>query len=86
MDPFEEHMTPENIEYVARSGKYAAFDVGSEFPYIDVLGATIDDVELMALPSGIVIRGFISDRTSHHLGTDHRRRVDRFVGVDTWRN
>ena len=54
MDPFEGKVTPENIEYVARSGKYTAFDVSAEFPYSDVLGGTVDDVEMTTLPSGAV--------------------------------
>ncbi|WP_216911119.1 hypothetical protein [Nocardia noduli] len=53
-DPFDGKMTPENIDYVARSGKYTAFDVGPEFPYSDILGRAVDGVELMTLPSGEV--------------------------------
>ena len=40
-DPFAGVSEPEYIEYVAESGKYTAFDVGSEPPYSHLLGCRI---------------------------------------------
>ncbi|WP_433196159.1 hypothetical protein ACQP1G_43460 [Nocardia sp. CA-107356] len=40
-DPFAGVSEPEYIEYVAESGKYTAFDVGSEPPYSRLLGYRI---------------------------------------------
>ncbi|WP_063044460.1 hypothetical protein [Nocardia pseudovaccinii] len=40
-DPFAGLTEPEYIEYVAESGKYTAFDVGSELPYSHLIGSHI---------------------------------------------
>ncbi|WP_227998309.1 hypothetical protein [Nocardia australiensis] len=40
-DPFAGVTEPEYIEYVAESGKYTAFDVGSEHPYSQLVGGLV---------------------------------------------
>ncbi|MFE7796521.1 hypothetical protein [Nocardia sp. NPDC057440] len=40
-DPFAGLTEPEYIEYVAESGKYTAFDVGSEYPYSQLVGSRV---------------------------------------------
>ncbi|MFQ6397774.1 hypothetical protein ACLMAJ_30575 [Nocardia sp. KC 131] len=40
-DPFAGVTEPEYIEYVADSGKYTAFDVGSDYPYSQLVGGQV---------------------------------------------
>ncbi|MDO3649477.1 hypothetical protein [Nocardia mangyaensis] len=51
-DPFEPLVDPVNIEYVAISGKYTAFDVTDEPPYDRLLGRRVDAVSVVPLPDG----------------------------------
>ncbi|GGK36948.1 hypothetical protein [Nocardia camponoti] len=51
-DPFEPLVDPVNIEYVAASGKYTAFDVTNDLPYRLLRGACVDAVSVVPLPDG----------------------------------
>lgn len=51
-DPFEPLVDPVNIEYVAASGKYTAFDVTGEQPYAGLAGARVEAVSVVALADG----------------------------------
>lgn len=51
-DPFEPLVDPVNIEYVAASGKYTAFDVTDEPPYAALAGRRVDAVSVVPLPDG----------------------------------
>ncbi|MCA2210896.1 MULTISPECIES: hypothetical protein [Nocardia] len=51
-DPFEPLVDPVNIEYVAESGKYTAFDVTDEEPYSAFTGRRVDAVSVVPLPDG----------------------------------
>ncbi|UGT56128.1 hypothetical protein [Nocardia asteroides] len=51
-DPFEPLVDPVNIEYVANSGKYTAFDVTDEPPYDALTGRRVDAVSVLPLPDG----------------------------------
>ncbi|MEV6364264.1 hypothetical protein [Nocardia asteroides] len=51
-DPFEPLVDPVNIEYVAASGKYTAFDVTDEHPYALFAGRRVDAVSVVPLPDG----------------------------------
>ncbi|GAD85760.1 hypothetical protein [Nocardia asteroides] len=51
-DPFEPLVDPVNIEYVAASGKYTAFDVTDEHPYVLFAGRRVDAVSVVPLPDG----------------------------------
>ncbi len=51
-DPFEPLVDPVNIEYVAASGKYTAFDVTDEHPYVLFTGRRVDAVSVVPLPDG----------------------------------
>ncbi|MFC4376462.1 hypothetical protein ACFO5K_20405 [Nocardia halotolerans] len=51
-DPFEPLVDPVNIEYVAASGKYTAFDVTGESPYNALAGRRVDAVSVVPLPDG----------------------------------
>ena len=44
---FGEPLSPENAEFVARSGKWTAFDVSSEDPYAQLIGHPIEQVEFV---------------------------------------
>jgi hypothetical protein len=46
-DPFAEPLTPENREFVARSGKWTAFDVSSEKDYSRLIGQTLNNLGLI---------------------------------------
>ncbi|MFC6012223.1 hypothetical protein [Nocardia lasii] len=51
-DPFEPLVDPVNIEYVAHSGKYTAFDVTDEEPYRALAGRRVDAVSVVPLADG----------------------------------
>ncbi|WP_336085537.1 hypothetical protein [Nocardia sp. SSK8] len=51
-DPFEPLVDPVNIEYVAASGKYTAFDVTDEDPYVVLTGARVEAVSVISLADG----------------------------------
>src|SRR5436309_302811 len=40
-DPFSDPLTPENAEFVQRSGKWTAFDVSGETPYASFVDARL---------------------------------------------
>jgi len=44
VDPFEGHMTEENIEYVSKYGKLTAIDTSDEAPFDHLIGKRIMDV------------------------------------------
>lgn len=44
-DPFQEPLSPENREFVARSGKVTAFDVSAKRPYDALIGRTVLDLQ-----------------------------------------
>jgi hypothetical protein len=55
-DPFaEDRLTPENREYVARSGKWTRFDVSREPLYAHLVGAAVEAIEPIASPSGKIV-------------------------------
>ena len=43
-DPFAEPLDHENAMYVATHGKWTLFDVSTERPYSDVVGASLDSI------------------------------------------
>lgn len=47
VDPFEEPLTPENWEFVARSGKWGAFDVSSEDGFRRLVGQRVSNLGLI---------------------------------------
>lgn len=51
-DPFEPLVDPVNIEYVATSGKYTAFDVTDEPPYDTLVGRRVEAVSVIPLADG----------------------------------
>jgi len=50
LDPFEEPLSPENAEFVRRSGKFTAFDVSAERPYHALIGRAVLDVQPIVGP------------------------------------
>ncbi|KIR62878.1 hypothetical protein TK50_18235 [Micromonospora haikouensis] len=46
-DPFAEPMSVENREFVARSGKWVAFDVSCESGYKELIGRRVGDLGLL---------------------------------------
>jgi hypothetical protein len=61
-DPFEEPLSPENREFVERSGKWTAFDVSSKQPYNALIDRTVVDVQpIMGQLHKIVGAGIITD-------------------------
>ncbi len=55
-DPFlRGPMTPENRAFIATSGKWTAFDVSDVAPYSAFVGATVQEVVPVSLPSGKLV-------------------------------
>jgi hypothetical protein len=48
VDAFEGHLDDVNREYVAKSGKWTAFDVSDESPYADLIGARVEAAAAIA--------------------------------------
>jgi hypothetical protein len=48
VDPFAEPLSPENREFVARSGKWTAFDVSADEDYRGVIGQHVKNLNLMS--------------------------------------
>ncbi|MEU7475729.1 hypothetical protein AB0A63_07075 [Lentzea sp. NPDC042327] len=46
-DPFAGPLSPENQDFVARSGKWTAFDVSSEGDYRELVGRRVEDISLV---------------------------------------
>ena len=46
-DPFDGATSPENEEFVAKSGKWSRVSVSSEAPYSELIGAKVNAVELL---------------------------------------
>lgn len=49
-DPFQEPLSPENREFVERSGKVTAFDVSAKRPYDALIGRTVLDIQPIVGP------------------------------------
>jgi hypothetical protein len=52
IDPFERRMTPENLEFIRRSGKRTAFDVSSHELFRGLIGGKVFDIAPMIGLSG----------------------------------
>lgn len=59
-DPFTEPMSPENREFVAQSGKWAAYDVSGDREFAGLIGDVLQGVEPITNPAdkvvGVVLR------------------------------
>jgi hypothetical protein len=53
-DPFREPLSDENREFVARSGKWTAFDVSTEPGYDALVGTAVQEVCELRASSGIL--------------------------------
>lgn len=47
VDPFEGQLTPENAQFVAESGKWTRVPVSKDAPYCELIGATVEAVEVL---------------------------------------
>lgn len=54
VDPFVEPLSPENRDFVAKSGKWTAFDVSSDRNFGRLIGGRIGDVNLLTASGKIV--------------------------------
>lgn len=54
IDPFAEPLSPENREFVARSGKWVAVDVSSDRDFGKLIGARLSDLNLLIASGKIV--------------------------------
>ncbi|WP_047891828.1 hypothetical protein [Micromonospora sp. RV43] len=54
VDSFAEPLSLENREFVARSGKWVAFDVSSDRDFCRLIGARLDDLNLLITSGRIV--------------------------------
>ncbi|MEU7758480.1 hypothetical protein [Micromonospora aurantiaca (nom. illeg.)] len=54
VDSFAEPLSPENREFVARSGKWVAFDVSSDRDFCRLIGTRLDDLDLLITSGRIV--------------------------------
>ncbi len=54
VDPFAEPLSPENREFVARSGKWTAFDVSGDQNIAKLFGARLRDLNLVIVSGKVV--------------------------------
>ena len=46
-DPFEGKMSPENVSFIAESGKWTRVSVSMEAPYSELIGATVEAADIL---------------------------------------
>ncbi|WP_433687286.1 hypothetical protein ACQP0I_28680 [Micromonospora carbonacea] len=63
-DPFAEPMSAENRDFVARSGKWVAFDVSRESGYRELVGQRVGDLGLLVEFGKIVGAEFLFGSTT----------------------
>jgi hypothetical protein len=62
-DYFAEPLSPDNREYVERSGKWTAFDVSEQLPYSHLIAERLEEVIPVETPEGKLIGATI--KTGH---------------------
>lgn len=53
-DHFAEPLSPENREFIERSGKWTAFDVSQDMPYSKAIGQMVEDIITIKTPDNKV--------------------------------